>query len=123
MYTHQTMQAFHDSIIKLVEKEVDLARLSLRPSDVEWMNGLLSLIRTISYPRPLSAPAGQIRISGETLDRAARAILARSEEHTSELQSLMRISYAVFCLKKKKHTNTNHNYKHEDRTRTVESVK
>src|SRR3546814_9621133 len=30
----------------------------------------------------------------------------RSEEHTSELQSLMRISYAVFCLKKKKITNT-----------------
>src|SRR3546814_12038406 len=29
--------------------------------------------------------------------------LQRSEEHTSELQSLMRISYAVFCLKKKKH--------------------
>src|SRR3546814_5513306 len=33
------------------------------------------------------------------------AVWARSEEHTSELQSLMRISYAVFCLKKKKHTN------------------
>src|SRR3546814_4565362 len=31
----------------------------------------------------------------------------RSEEHTSELQSLMRISYAVFCLKKKKQTNNN----------------
>src|SRR3546814_2820191 len=31
---------------------------------------------------------------------------ARSEEHTSELQSLMRISYAVFCLKKKKQTTT-----------------
>src|SRR3546814_3738905 len=31
-----------------------------------------------------------------------RAMLERSEEHTSELQSLMRISYAVFCLKKKK---------------------
>src|SRR3546814_10057158 len=31
----------------------------------------------------------------------------RSEEHTSELQSLMRISYAVFCLKKKKQHNTN----------------
>src|SRR3546814_5317111 len=30
------------------------------------------------------------------------ALIARSEEHTSELQSLMRISYAVFCLKKKK---------------------
>src|SRR3546814_2367618 len=37
-------------------------------------------------------------------------IKERSEEHTSELQSLMRISYAVFCLKKKKkqqHTNNN----------------
>src|SRR3546814_8123343 len=33
---------------------------------------------------------------------------SRSEEHTSELQSLMRISYAVFCLKKKKQTITPH---------------
>src|SRR3546814_5598373 len=35
--------------------------------------------------------------------RAAGAGAHRSEEHTSELQSLMRISYAVFCLKKKKY--------------------
>src|SRR3546814_5906777 len=34
----------------------------------------------------------------------------RSEEHTSELQSLMRISYAVFCLKKKNKTTTKTNY-------------
>src|SRR3546814_6421177 len=34
---------------------------------------------------------------------AMSADIARSEEHTSELQSLMRNSYAVFCLKKKKH--------------------
>src|SRR3546814_943276 len=40
--------------------------------------------------------------------RQLRAALARSEEHTSELQSLMRISYAVLCLKKK---NTKPNYK------------
>src|SRR3546814_15384079 len=38
----------------------------------------------------------------------AQTIVERSEEHTSELQSLMRISYAVFCLKKKKKNNTNH---------------
>src|SRR3546814_6565190 len=37
-------------------------------------------------------------------DRLDHALEPRSEEHTSELQSLMRISYAVFCLKKKKHT-------------------
>src|SRR3546814_9744631 len=36
----------------------------------------------------------------------ARRPRRRSEEHTSELQSLMRISYAVFCLKKKKNTKT-----------------
>src|SRR3546814_1138557 len=35
------------------------------------------------------------------------AVVTRSEEHTSELQSLMRISYAVFCLQKKKTTTTN----------------
>src|SRR3546814_4399504 len=37
------------------------------------------------------------------------ALLLRSEEHTSELQSLMRISYAVFCLKKKKLQNIHDN--------------
>src|SRR3546814_9245497 len=36
------------------------------------------------------------------LRRRARRVAERSEEHTSELQSLMRISYAVFCLKKKR---------------------
>src|SRR3546814_3563348 len=39
-----------------------------------------------------------------TLPLAGFARRVRSEEHTSELQSLMRISYAVFCLKKKNHT-------------------
>src|SRR3546814_3232025 len=37
-----------------------------------------------------------------TLREASAELSRRSEEHTSELQSLMRISYAVFCLKKKK---------------------
>src|SRR3546814_3137170 len=45
--------------------------------------------------------------SEKTLDVSpASASPRRSEEHTSELQSLMRISYAVFCLKKKKQHNT-----------------
>src|SRR3546814_3610626 len=49
-------------------------------------------------------PQGTVRhlaLTGEHLS-AERARELRSEEHTSELQSLMRISYAVFCLKKKK---------------------
>src|SRR3546814_5987282 len=40
-------------------------------------------------------------------DRTIHRIALRSEEHTSELQSLMRISYAVFCLKKKTTNNIN----------------
>src|SRR3546814_1273107 len=63
---------------------------------------------------PLDAEAGQLLREaaelaavggeGELVQRAAVEVARerRSEEHTSELQSLMRISYAVFCLKKKK---------------------
>src|SRR3546814_3652900 len=48
------------------------------------------------------------------------ALWSRSEEHTSELQSLMRISYAVFCLKKKKKMN-NERCEHES-TQSIEHV-
>src|SRR3546814_1622820 len=41
--------------------------------------------------------------AGRPRGRPAVSAVHRSEEHTSELQSLMRISYAVFCLKKKNH--------------------
>src|SRR3546814_8603833 len=50
----------------------------------------------------LALRAGDIEgIFDEALSEANRKRAARSEEHTSELQSLMRISYAVFCLTKK----------------------
>src|SRR3546814_7331697 len=42
----------------------------------------------------------------------AALVVNRSAEHTSELQSLMRTSYAVFCLKKNNNHNTNHHYNH-----------
>src|SRR3546814_6670094 len=51
------------------------------------------------------AENGQPRQVSDDLAAIGKNILVlRSEEHTSELQSLMRTSYAVFCLKKKKHT-------------------
>src|SRR3546814_6260158 len=46
-------------------------------------------------------------VDGGELHGAAETVERRSEEHTSELQSLMRISYAVFCLKKKNNINFN----------------
>src|SRR3546814_6704139 len=57
-------------------------------------------------PTPRSACPGFPRGSAPSRWPAARSP-PRSEEHTSELQSLMRISYAVFCLKKKKSKKTN----------------
>src|SRR3546814_8402020 len=55
-------------------------------------------------------PKGSVVIGkfhhGHTLAAIGEQLLSRSEEHTSELQSLMRISYAVFCLKKKKNNTT-----------------
>src|SRR3546814_3685921 len=52
----------------------------------------------------------------------ALGIDERSEEHTSELQSLMRISYAVFCLKKKKKSRQNHITPNAD-TQSVQTTK
>src|SRR3546814_8046827 len=51
-----------------------------------------------------SRKAGRFAARKRRFVRQKRGL--RSEEHTSELQSLMRISYAVFCLKKKKQNNT-----------------
>src|SRR3546814_8712420 len=61
--------------------------------------------RTPDFRRPTS-PTAQNCASSTTLPtphREQSEPTFRSEEHTSELQSLMRISYAVFCLKKKKY--------------------
>src|SRR3546814_6673136 len=59
------------------------------------------LLRRI-YPAPYS-PSPMKAMARRGISR----LTTRSEEHTSELKSLMRISYAVFCLKKKKQTSQN----------------
>src|SRR3546814_2349807 len=77
------------------------------------LRGALELPRTDGNSRRAVAAAGDIQSLAQATGRARvveRDIeqfgrgLARSEEHTSELQSLMRISYAVFCLKTNTHT-------------------
>src|SRR3546814_8246966 len=87
----------------------DVCSSDLWPSSIIW-----------SLPRP-ATPAGRTFPSccascaasstrrslehqgQETITMSLAVAIQRSEEHTSELQSLMRISYAVFCLKKKTH--------------------
>src|SRR3546814_3692638 len=76
-----------------------LMSASLAPRDtpnVEYGSAIYSSVR-LTYGRTSARTRPNARGSAE--DEAAA--LVRSEEHTSELQSLLRISYAVFCLKKK----------------------
>src|SRR3546814_1054927 len=60
------------------------------------------LVNMCVFSPPLVITRSQIDEMFDILEEAIRQV--RSEEHTSELQSLMRISYAVFCLKKKNTT-------------------
>src|SRR3546814_5555569 len=65
--------------------------------DMIRRSGWVSVYETEAGFRSYASKLEMQRRRGVTLE-----VLQRSEEHTSELQSLMRISYAVFCLKKKK---------------------
>src|SRR3546814_2876161 len=73
------------------------------PSMVTEMPLLTILLSNLLYSVRMAFHISFWSYRPRTIGRALIFIfLARSEEHTSELQSLMRISYAVFCLKKKK---------------------
>src|SRR3546814_7089856 len=73
---------------------------------IETFAGLISGVRCKKPPREYLKNFYFDTLIHE-LD-ARKYLVNRSEEHTSELQSLMRISYAVFCLKKKKNKTTTH---------------
>src|SRR3546814_6848227 len=87
-----------------------------RPVLPTWLNGF-------SPQWSIFPPASMLRSRIPSPERRSAACLAfldsrrpvkRSEEHTSELQSLMRISYAVFCLQKKKQNNNQYKRKQKE---------
>src|SRR3546814_8306731 len=104
----------------LVEEDLDAERLLTEPPGVYRADGRVVAVADV--------PAADWRVAfrqdegefGDSLERPVESVgrililvllgagfvvtIGRSEEHTSELQSLMRISYAVFCLKNKKNT-------------------
>src|SRR3546814_8256699 len=95
---------------------LEFRRVLFRSIDAVWSQiistcrGLESVL-TVAYLGPQGSFSEQAalehfghavtRLRCDSFDEVFRAVEARSEEHTSELQSLMRNSYAVFCLKKK----------------------
>src|SRR3546814_5380247 len=76
-----------------------------------WLPNRCMLRKPVGMPRSLMTMVIWCRASGRPVQNS-QLFCPRSEEHTSELQSLMRISYAVFCLKKKTH-DKNSEHEHE----------
>src|SRR3546814_5119124 len=79
---------------------------SWTPTPTRWDHSYFHMLLDYEYEL-VRSPAGAkqwqpVNVAPEDLAPGAHSPDRRSEEHTSELQSLMRISYAVFCLKKKK---------------------
>src|SRR3546814_2486880 len=81
---------------------------------VGWGIGLQGLVLFVLY---VTGIVGAL-VAALVLRRSVTKGKSRSEEHTSEFQSLMRISYAVFCLKKKKKKNIEHSISRDSMIQT-----
>src|SRR3546814_3932997 len=97
---------------------VSLPASALELDRIEVKSGIGQPLRA-EIPVVSAAPSELRKLRAQLASPATFARIGlerRSEEHTSELQSLMRISYAVFCLKKKK------NQKHKDTHKVTNST-
>src|SRR3546814_9132375 len=99
---HEEITAMRQPVIHLLQGVND--EIDRCPQPVQDHGLAVEALRRLF---PIFEPVGQLLLVDDDEQIEIRSIAAlgvrRSEEHTSELQSLMRISYAVFCLKKKKH--------------------
>src|SRR3546814_9724771 len=98
-------------VVVIVLVAVDREDIGLRTEQAPELGVSRDLVRTagtadmaVHAQHPVGRRHHHVQVVADHQDAAAAA---RSEEHTSELQSLMRISYAVFCLKK--NTKSQHN--------------
>src|SRR3546814_6981440 len=104
---HRLLKAVDASLERLGTDHIDLLQLHAYDASTP--------IEEVLYTFDMLVRAGKVRYAGVSNFSGWQVMKSlgiadrhgwRSEEHTSELQSLMRISYAVFCLKKKKNTQT-----------------
>src|SRR3546814_10655324 len=109
------------------QEAVQIADTRFSPDDVRFMQDMIrhhhqavrmaALVEDRTNQKVLIDAAGRIDAS-QADEIAFMQTWLRSEEHTSELQSLMRISYAVFCLKKKTLSTNNHTQYHIHHTKS-----
>src|SRR3546814_8739433 len=106
---------YHGDFLRLADDMEIRHDDAVRPYDHARAEGILDLPAVPTERKSVSEEPLEERVAGEWRDRPPvddltrmdahdgrrRLVDERSEEHTSELQSLMRISYAVFCLQKK----------------------
>src|SRR3546814_9468901 len=93
-FPYTTLFRSHPAALSHADGHLDFARCERKET--------LSIRRARQVRNTSSRSASRVETS--TMPCPIALTAARSEEHTSELQSLMRISYAVFCLKKKNQT-------------------
>src|SRR3546814_10768531 len=111
MLRYLARRLFASALILLGVTVITFALSYLIPADpvrmIAGRSASAATVESIRHALGLDRPLHEQYLSylGDLLQGDLRR---RSEEHTSELQSLMRISYAVFCLKKKKITETTH---------------
>src|SRR3546814_8448027 len=102
IYTYGHTLSLHDALPISAEYETD---------EEEGAVGVPVVIRSAQLHnvrliyREAKKPDRVVQLDQLSIAQGQEELLARSEEHTSELQSLMRLSYAVFCLKKTKKNN------------------
>src|SRR3546814_7900024 len=85
------------SVADVVDRPVRVRRAGGRQDKAAQANP----VALVHFPRVRRRLVGTRDLDFDAAGHRRRHLVCRSEEHTSELQSLMRISYAVFCLKKK----------------------
>src|SRR3546814_6868702 len=108
MRTYEPLGSTNSSTIRFTRsgrEDGDRRLNSVAPCQSHSIQRVLMLVHIVRAWGNLMASNGDMSVNEDritTQPLSCSVALRRSEEHTSELQSLMRISYAVFCLKKKK---------------------
>src|SRR3546814_2369962 len=97
LFPYTTLFRSQPRAVRTFETESGVRRKAMRPSLLALSLICCAAVPAFALDNPPSTPIEDLKQAGREIGHATR-----SEEHTSELKSLMSISYAVFCLKKKK---------------------